>query len=332
MSENPLTTSIFRVVHNKENPYVLLNKGIAQDKKLTCRAIGLMTKCLSYPDDWTFHVKKLIEDCQEGRDTIYKIIDELIRNGYVIKHIKPNRKNGKIHGSQCIYYFFEFKLSEEERVIEAERIKKSFRHPEVQYAGSTDTVDKDIPSTEVIPSTKAATKDLGHKMPENVHNSEPSKAKTLEKTSASHKFDSETLDVQRRWKMTDEQMATFDWLKSKNIDAADEKLTYWAKHYTLRRLIDVYNESVHNGAKSLRKYMGKLLDGNKVVHNSRIESNAEFARDYAKSNSWSALEVHKKYVTFPMGRDTQELSLDMEPIEFAMQLMAKHESSERQIE
>lgn len=145
-----------------------------------------------------------------------------------------------------------------------------------------------------------------------------------------HGENKETLEISKRWKLTEEQLDAFNWLIDKNIDAEDKKLAFWAKTYPLQRLIDVYNESMHNGARSLRKYMSNILDGNKPVLNAQIQANAEFAQDFAKINGWGSLKICKKYVTFYVGKSKQEINLDMEPKYFVERLIQKYENVERQ--
>lgn len=150
-----------------------------------------------------------------------------------------------------------------------------------------------------------------------------------QKTSACSKKNEKTLDVAKRWNLTELQFDAFVWLKSKEIDAEDKKLAYWAKIHSLERLIDVYNEAIHNKARSLRMYMGKLLDENKTVFNARIKANADFAKDFAKSNGWGSLKINKKYLTFMLGGDKQEINLDMESHEFMRRLTEKFEYVEK---
>jgi len=140
----------------------------------------------------------------------------------------------------------------------------------------------------------------------------------------------ETLDVSKRWKLNDDQRDAFEWLKAQSIDAEDKKLAFWAKTYPLQRLIDVYNESKHNGARSFRTYMSKLLDENKPVLNANIEANSQFAKDFAQSNGWGGLKIWKKYITFYVGKSKQEIDLDIPPLRFAERLMQKHQMYERQ--
>lgn len=130
-----------------------------------------------------------------------------------------------------------------------------------------------------------------------------------------------------RFKLNPEQTQTFNILKSLNIDAPDEKLCFWAKVYDCQRLLDVYNEAKFYGARSYRTYMSKLLESNRVVNNALVQSNADFAKDFAKSHGWSSLKINKTYLTFPMGRTTDEISLSMPTSEFINRLCEKYENS-----
>lgn len=143
-------------------------------------------------------------------------------------------------------------------------------------------------------------------------------------TLALDKSNSKTLDVTRRWGLTEEQSEVFYFLKSCNIDAEDKKLCYWAKKYSLQRLMDVFNESKANKAKSLRKYMSKLLDGESKVPNANAHMNKEFLREYLKVNPWPGAKIFKEYVKLPIGEDYLDLSFHLASYVFIEALTEKH--------
>src|SRR5580765_9040605 len=58
--------TIVRVVHNRENPYVQINKISLWDIGLSLKATGLWARCLSRPNNWTFSLSELIKKCKEG--------------------------------------------------------------------------------------------------------------------------------------------------------------------------------------------------------------------------------------------------------------------------
>jgi len=120
--------SIIRTIHNKENPYVQLNKAALWNEKLSLKAIGLWARCMSRPNDWKFSVKELAKNGVEGRRAIYSAIDELIEQGYAIRleHYEKN-SNGKFEGAGVEYIFFEFPATESEKQFYSDEFKKSLR-------------------------------------------------------------------------------------------------------------------------------------------------------------------------------------------------------------
>ncbi len=141
--------SVIRTYHNKENPYLLINKKALQDNKLSLRARGLWALCLSYPDDWKFYVKHLVKECKEGRVSIYNAIEELIDNNYAIKmNYYEKSKDGKIRGGGVEYVFFEFKITAEEKMKFTEEFKKSFQHSGFWHSGNRDSRNRQLLNNE----------------------------------------------------------------------------------------------------------------------------------------------------------------------------------------
>lgn len=73
--------AVFRV-HKTENYTVMSNEHL-RDKRLTLKAIGLLSKMLSLPDDWDYSVKGLISICREDETAIKAALKELRKAGYV---------------------------------------------------------------------------------------------------------------------------------------------------------------------------------------------------------------------------------------------------------
>lgn len=103
--------SIIRIQHDKEKPYVMLNKASLQDPLLSWEAKGLWSYLLSLPDNWQVsvsHLSKLY--CGDnkrggGEKAIYSIISELISNGYM--YVDQKKEKGKF--SKVDYTVFESK-------------------------------------------------------------------------------------------------------------------------------------------------------------------------------------------------------------------------------
>lgn len=131
--------SIVRVVHNKENPYVILNKQSLWDSALSLKAVGLWARLLSRPDDWKISVRELAKSCNLNKDTIGRLINELIEAGYahkIYRRVEGNRFGG------TEYHIFETKISKEE-------IKKMFPQPAFSDPEISDPEKPDILSNDL---------------------------------------------------------------------------------------------------------------------------------------------------------------------------------------
>lgn len=101
--------SILRIEHNKENPYVILNKKILEDSDLSWTAKGLWSYLMSRPDNWNVsvgHLKTIFKGKGGGEKAIYSILNELIKAGYCVRNTfrHPNGLYAKME-----YVITEFK-------------------------------------------------------------------------------------------------------------------------------------------------------------------------------------------------------------------------------
>ncbi len=83
----------FRIHKNKDNPYIVLNKGLLLDKNLSWRAKGILAYLLSKPDDWMVRAQDIENQSREARRAVMTAISELIGYGYVSKRI--DRESGR---------------------------------------------------------------------------------------------------------------------------------------------------------------------------------------------------------------------------------------------
>jgi hypothetical protein len=74
---------MFRMVKDKSNPYVMVNKEFLNDANLSLKAKGLLTYFMSLPDDWQIYESEIVKHHRDGRDSLSTAVKELIENGYI---------------------------------------------------------------------------------------------------------------------------------------------------------------------------------------------------------------------------------------------------------
>lgn len=158
--------SIIRIVHNKENPFVQLNKKALWNEDLSLKAIGLWARCMSRPDDWRFNVKELVARSKEGRRAIDGAISELIEHGYAIRLEHWDKsEDGKFSNGGVEYAFFEFPATDEDKAKVLEEFKKSFRHCGFGNCRFGDSRNVDLLNKERKPTQKKEREGEGHAPP-----------------------------------------------------------------------------------------------------------------------------------------------------------------------
>jgi hypothetical protein len=134
----PKKTSIFRVIHNHDNPYVQLNKESLWDKDLSLKSVGLLARCLSFPNDWKFSMQHLISICKEGKTAVYNALRELLQCKYMVKiqHCELDERGKFIPGTGGVeYLIFERPVTEEEKWEYIDELKASLPHSRIWEPG-----------------------------------------------------------------------------------------------------------------------------------------------------------------------------------------------------
>ncbi|BBB92467.1 MAG TPA: helix-turn-helix domain-containing protein [Methylomusa anaerophila] len=132
--------SIIRV--EKQRKYTCVSNVPLQDARLSLKARGLITYCLSLPDNWTYSVSGLVKVIgSEGKSSIQSALHELENCGYLIRR-RLHDKNGKFTGTEYVLY--------EEPQIQA---KQPFTENQSMVVSKENEPFTDFPST-VNPSTE----------------------------------------------------------------------------------------------------------------------------------------------------------------------------------
>lgn len=100
---NTKAQTIFRIEKNKDNPYVMIDRRLIENPKLSWQAKGLLAYLLSRPDNWTVHFKDLVKRAPDGGHTVRAAMKELRNAGHV--KLTTERENGRVR--QWIYTIHE---------------------------------------------------------------------------------------------------------------------------------------------------------------------------------------------------------------------------------
>jgi DnaD/phage-associated family protein len=90
--------AIIRVLKNKNNPYVMVNKTCLQDNELSWKAKGLHTYIMSLPDDWKIYIDDLKNRSKDGREATSNILRELIEKGYIKRITRRDADTNRLLG------------------------------------------------------------------------------------------------------------------------------------------------------------------------------------------------------------------------------------------
>ena len=82
--------AVYRV--NKNRSYTVMANFHLRDKNLSLKAVGLLSKMLSFNDGWKFSTRGLSAICKEGPDAILSALKELEKLGYLVRHRQRDDK------------------------------------------------------------------------------------------------------------------------------------------------------------------------------------------------------------------------------------------------
>ena len=85
--------NIIRIQKSKN--YSIISNKIIRNKELSLKAKGLMTLILSLPDNWELSVNGLVKIVKESKNTVYSILKELNKKGYVKRQVQRD-SSGKV--------------------------------------------------------------------------------------------------------------------------------------------------------------------------------------------------------------------------------------------
>lgn len=94
--------AVYRV--NKNRGYTVMANYHLRDKTLSLKAVGLLSKMLSFNDGWQFSTKGLSAICKEGPDAVLAALRELEDHGYLIRY---RQRDAKGRMSNTVFEIYE---------------------------------------------------------------------------------------------------------------------------------------------------------------------------------------------------------------------------------
>jgi hypothetical protein len=125
----------------RHRQFVIIEQSVVEDSRLSWAARGVLGYLLSRPDDWQIRVTDLSRRGDLGRCSIYKLLKELRKFGYVTYHRQRNDK-GQYYGG--VYNVHE--------APEPPRTK--IPHVDIPDVVEPDTVPPDTVKQYVLPNTQ----------------------------------------------------------------------------------------------------------------------------------------------------------------------------------
>ena len=89
---------IFRRIKN-QNYTVMCNHHLQNDR-LSLKAMGLMSKIISLPDDWNYSVRGMTAVCKDGYESVRTAFLELEREGYIVRQLKQVEQFKKLENKK----------------------------------------------------------------------------------------------------------------------------------------------------------------------------------------------------------------------------------------
>ena len=114
--------AVYRV--NKNRGYTVMANYHLRDKTLSLKAVGLLSKMLSFNDGWQFSTKGLSAICKEGPDAVLAALRELEDHGYLVRH---RQRDSKGRMSNTV-----FEIYEQPQPVSPHREKPDVDNPDME--------------------------------------------------------------------------------------------------------------------------------------------------------------------------------------------------------
>lgn len=122
-----------------------------------------------------------------------------------------------------------------------------------------------------------------------------------------------------KFKLTNEQLMVYTWLKEQQINTDDNTLCYWVKTYSstrIKEVVEFANARRVSGQKILNMggWIHKFLKNGNAVVNETCKFNQDYAIKFARDRNWEEVSIYEKYIKDNVTSD--DLPLTMQTQEF----------------
>jgi hypothetical protein len=135
----------------------------------------------------------------------------------------------------------------------------------------------------------------------------------------------------KKYKLSKEQVAIYEWLKEQSINTDDNTLCYWVKTYDSKRIREVVEfaksrKKVGQEIRNMGGWIQKLLKSGLAVVDDNCQANLRFVKQFIETTEWKDLKIYEKYIKDMVTGD--DLPLTMETVEFRRALEFLYQKSQ----
>jgi hypothetical protein len=128
----------------------------------------------------------------------------------------------------------------------------------------------------------------------------------------------------RKFKLTDEQVVIYKWLKESRLNVDDGTLCYWSKKYPslrIREVVKFAQARITSGQviQNIGGWIHNFLKSGNAVVNDTSNFNREYAIEFSKHNSWKDLKIYEKYVKDSVTEDDLPLTIATDDFKDALE-------------
>jgi uncharacterized phage protein (TIGR02220 family) len=156
---------------NKTNNYTVMSNCHLRDTRLSLKAVGLLSKILSLPDNWDYSIRGLVAICKENETAVKNALKELKEFGYlkVTKLMPDQTESGRIEWIYDIYEQPQTSQNGEHQKEEKQQVENlSIEHQYIENRVQLNTKES---NTEELNTDVLNTKDIYiGEVPEELHN------------------------------------------------------------------------------------------------------------------------------------------------------------------